>query len=525
LSTVAPNLSEDEKLSPLSAEITQTRFSMLRRAPGLLLIAIAVADMLRVASTDLYGHIRFGQMFLNQGHLLPVNPFGYSAPGYRWLHHEWLSQTVFAWVYSVGGVIGLKTLKFACSAGAITFLAMSTAETGATISEQFPVILAIAIALSPTIQFRPQMFDFAAFAALLALLARDCYRRSSRMWLAVPLFALWSNLHGAFVIGLAAMGAYAGAAGLEDFVKGSGLTRGLKLSALVVVCGAASLLNPIGIEEWKTILVTLRTPVTSKVMADFAPLLSRLPHGVPDIIEVYATLALLTILACATLVLMKPYAGDLALVAVAALTSAAAFAAIRNVGFAMLAVAPLVARRIAILRVDHGHSREVSDRGSKWIIEASFSVVLLAGTGIFSARLPVGFGSPRGALAFMDAHAMTGNILNDFKWGQALIWFVGDRDRIFLDGRFDLAYPVDVISDYMHFQDGDDDALRVLNSYPHDYVLISAALPGYRFMIGQPGWVLVYQDSDASLFARADSTAAKIPGAPIEEPAPSHDFP
>jgi len=89
----------------------------------------------------------------------------------------------------------------------------------------------------------------------------------------------------------------------------------------------------------------------------------------------------------------------------------------------------------------------------------------------------------------------------------------------------DYRWLVEVISDYVHFQDGDHDAPRVLNSYPHDYVLISPDLPAHHLMVDQPGWILVYQDSDAWLFARADSNAAKIPGGPIRGAAPSHEFP
>ena len=188
----------------LSSLAVAARFSILREAPGLLLIAIAFGDIVRVASTDLYGHLRFGQMLLAQGRVLSADPFGYSAPGHLWLHHEWLAQAAMGWLYAHFGLIGLKLLKLACSAGAITFLAMATAETGARVSEQFPIVLASALALSPGMQFRPQMFDFAAFGALLSLLTRDCYRRPSAMWPVVPLFALWSNLHGAFVIGIAA---------------------------------------------------------------------------------------------------------------------------------------------------------------------------------------------------------------------------------------------------------------------------------------------------------------------------------
>ena len=55
-------------------------------------------------------------------------------------------------------------------------------------------------------QFRPQLFDYVFFAALIAMLARESHGRRAPLWLAVPMLALWANLHGGFFIGLAALG-------------------------------------------------------------------------------------------------------------------------------------------------------------------------------------------------------------------------------------------------------------------------------------------------------------------------------
>ena len=60
-----------------------------------------------------------------------------------------------------------------------------------------------ALAIAPMMQFRPQLFDFIALSALLLLLARDSYRRAGLLWLAIPIFVLWANLHGGFFVGLA----------------------------------------------------------------------------------------------------------------------------------------------------------------------------------------------------------------------------------------------------------------------------------------------------------------------------------
>jgi len=58
----------------------RTEPSLLRHAPTFVFLAIAIADVARVADPDLWGHIVFGRLFLQAG---PIShdPFNYSVPG------------------------------------------------------------------------------------------------------------------------------------------------------------------------------------------------------------------------------------------------------------------------------------------------------------------------------------------------------------------------------------------------------------------------------------------------------------
>jgi hypothetical protein len=52
------------------------------------------------------------------------------------------------------------------------------------------------------------VFSLVFFAVLLALLRAEHSRPSRRVWLLVPLVAVWGNLHGAVLMGVAVVGAY-----------------------------------------------------------------------------------------------------------------------------------------------------------------------------------------------------------------------------------------------------------------------------------------------------------------------------
>jgi hypothetical protein len=141
--------------------------------------------------------------------------------------------------------------------------------------------------------------------------------------------------------------------------------------------------------------------------------------------------------------------------------------------------------------------------------------VFALGAGLFSPRLRLEAAYPSGAVAFMQHHGLHGNILDEFGWGEYLIWHVAPDSKVFIDGRYDLIYPYKIIQDYIDFRFDHPRAGTVLASYPHDFVLISAKAEAYRLMMRTPGWALVYRDEDAVLFARADSLAAKLPAVPV----------
>jgi len=155
----------------------------------------------------------------------------------------------------------------------------------------------------------------------------------------------------------------------------------------------------------------------------------------------------------------------------------------------------------------------------------SVAIALALLAGLFSARLAVDVHEyPVGAISFMRQHNLHGNILNDFGWGQYLIWKSEPESKVFIDGRYDTIYPATVINQYLDFINAKPDALKILGEYPHDLVLIPLEAPAVTIMNATPGWKLIYRDGNAVLFARADSAAATIPGVPIEGTLPSASF-
>src|ERR1039458_7183224 len=63
-------------------------------------------------------------------------------------------------------------------------------------------LLAVGLGALPSLAIaRVQLFSLALFAVLVGLLRAQSRRPSWRVWLVVPLIAVWSNLHGAALVG------------------------------------------------------------------------------------------------------------------------------------------------------------------------------------------------------------------------------------------------------------------------------------------------------------------------------------
>jgi hypothetical protein len=496
-------------------------------------LAIVLADSVQRADTDLWGHVRFGQIMLSTGHIIRHDIFSYSAPGALWINHEWLTEVIMAWCYNVLGVTGLKIFKFVCAGAIVLLLNACLAETGVALDIQLAVLLATSLAIPGWIEFRPQLADYIFLAAILVILARDLRGRRAHLWLVLPIMVLWANLHGGFIVGVAALGLYAGVIGAQELWDGKRPTRGIRLSLLTLAALAVTLINPYGLGEWYTILHKFQNPLTMRFTVEFQSFFWQLKYGqtkltlagvVPYIFQVGLMAALVVGFA------ITPRRDDLPLVAIAVLMSVGGLYAIRNMPLAAIACAAPVAYHLDLaltgLRRRRSGSSKTHAAVPVQLAALAGAVFLIFQHGIFSPRLRAYQKFPVGAIQFMNRHHLHGNILCQYVWGVYVIWYEASRSKVFFDC-FELRYPQSVRNDYLAFAfHGGAKAEAMLRRYPHNYVLVKTKYRTYRFMAKQPGWKLIYRDPVSALFARAGSSATRIAGVPVlHDKAPPSFFP
>jgi hypothetical protein len=129
-------------------------------------------------------------------------PFA-SAPSAHWNNTIVLAEMLFRALESGAGDRGLMLAQLTAALIAILVLARDALAGGASRHGTTAALLLAGFgALAELSVARAQLFSIALFPLAAALLRSEARSPSWRIWLVVPLIALWSNLHGAVLIGL-----------------------------------------------------------------------------------------------------------------------------------------------------------------------------------------------------------------------------------------------------------------------------------------------------------------------------------
>ena len=126
-----------------------------------------------------------------------------------WENAPVLGELVFHAFYATLSDRGLVLAQVTAVVAAFLFLGRDMRAAGAGDAARGLVLIATLLAAAPALLVvRAQLFSLALFPLLVLLLRSQTRAPSRRIWLIVPLIALWSNLHGAVLVGVGVSAAY-----------------------------------------------------------------------------------------------------------------------------------------------------------------------------------------------------------------------------------------------------------------------------------------------------------------------------
>ncbi|MCG6203716.1 hypothetical protein LPW26_03625 [Rhodopseudomonas sp. HC1] len=474
----------------LTAETTAlagARRSLMPLWVGLLVYAvlISVGDRL-LNDPDTLWQITIGQWIIDHRAVPRTDLYSFTMAGQPWISTQWLAQVLLAISYTVGGWAG--PVVVAAGSLALT-LALMARALGRRLRDSTALVFVIAavILMAPHMVARPHVMAMPVMVAWVAALMDAADRRAApSLWL-LPLMALWANLHGGFVLGLALVAPIGLDAALGAPERRWSLL--LRWALFGVLALIASCANPYG---WEAILASRRILDLGKALAtigewaptDFSrigPLEVTLLVGLGLALWRGVTLPPLRILMLLGLLHM-------------------ALSANRNLEVLALLTPLIIAAPLA--RQIGG--AETPDGPAQPAFGAIAAVLSLAIGGTLAFATLHSFAPPRShtpvaAVATLKTLGVQ-RVFNDYDFGGYLI---ASGVSPFIDGRTELYGERFVVAQ--------NDAVRLrppaklfelLDSYRIDATLLGTADPATKLLDHVDGWEKVYSDDVATIHLR-----------------------
>jgi tetratricopeptide (TPR) repeat protein len=472
-----------------------------------LLVLVAGLCLGPVQESDLFFRLASGEQFLQSGHILHRNLFSFTFPDAPYEDPAWLFDAAVAAVHRVGGFAGVTVAKTLLLLGAAIAAYRICRRRGAT---EFTAALVLGLAflcMRERLVERPHVVSLLGETLGLGLLTSDQgkTRARGRIWLVLPIIAIWANLHAGAFVGTALLALFAAG----DLLDGN--RRESMRHSLLALCSAVALLaTPIGFGIFRYLAFHVGLFDVHPV-DEFRPLTWR--SDAPFV--VFAVGAVLVLAGswararrCATATPspiteppLKPKWRDV-LPALGMLALAAWH--VRFTADALLVAAITIAPALSSLL-----GTITQTRLARPALVLGFLAVALSGP-IAEARhggrpLRLGLDEsalPLDAIHFVTEHGLRERMYNDFETGSYLLWQGFPRYRVFVDPRLP-AYPLS-----FHALLGRMDISRAewdgaMASFGVDSALLDYAGINRRVAFWDPErWALVFRAKDSRVFVR-----------------------
>jgi hypothetical protein len=314
--------------------------------------------------------------------------------GSNWVDQQWGAQVVFYGLYLAGG-IKLVMLGHVAVLAVAFALALAAARHSGASAKAVALVGAVTMFMAPwALQLRAQTLSSLLFVLVLWLLVADSRKPSRRVYLVLPLLAVWANVHGTVVLAVVLVvlrGLTAAVEGARGRAPGPWKARSAALAGLAPVCLLASpygfelvgyyrqlLLNPMlhwFIDEWgasepsqKTALFYLLAFATVWLVARHGSRLTLFERGCLLVTVLSGVTAIRSIVWFAlTALVILPVALDGALTA----PRPSRFGTLRVAGAGAALVAVLAAAAATAARPESWYVREWPNRATPAIAAAT----------------------------------------------------------------------------------------------------------------------------------------------------------
>ena len=457
--------------------------------------SIFVFDSGSIADPDIWWHLRNAEVFVQTHSVVHRDLYSFTATGARWINEAWLGELPYYFAWHWFGIRGIYLVMLSevelILLGVFALAYLESRNVKAAFCASWLAVWLATVSFGP----RTLLAGWMCLVAELYILAQF-KRGKDWSWLLPPLFALWSNLHGSWLIGMVLLGIFC----VSGLVQGAWgrleATRWApaqmrKLAWVGSLSAAALFLNPY---TYHLVFYPFNFAFQQKLNVNHVDEWMSLDfHGVRGKI-LFGMLAGTVVLA-----LVRKRRWSLHELAFALLGFYAAVTYSRFLFLAAIMVTPMLARELNFIPP---YRREIDKIGLNAVLIAA--IVLGCAwrfpTPQYLLRDTVR-GYPVKALSYLQQLHPQGRVFNDCLWGGYLIWNVRDIP-VFIDSRIDIFEYNGVFADYLDAMGGKN-TLEVLDKYNIRYVLYKEDSPVSYLLMHNSGWKVDYEDGTTVMLERA----------------------
>jgi hypothetical protein len=463
-----------------------------------LMVLIFVMARHNIADPDIWWHLRNAD-YLWTHHLLPrVDMYSFTVPGHPWINHEWLSEVPYYLAWRAFGLAGVNSVMLALL-GAI-FLGLLNLCYQETRNFKASVLACAFGVFLATVSFGPRTIlpGYLCMVCLLTLLQRFRLKGRAPLWLVPPLFCLWINLHGSWLLGMVVFSILIASGfvrGQWGIVEAEEWTRTQKRALAVTWLAsiAALFVNPFG---YRLVFYPFDLAFRQKLnIAHVAEWVS------VDFHQVRGKLVLLMLAVLLLSALLRRMRWTLAEVALLLFALYSGLTYIRFLFLLAMVSTTLLAK---LLDFVPPYRREMETPIVNTIV-VLLTVSALVWFWPRSAELEqvVAKEYPTQIVPFLREHPPQGRVLNHYLWGGYIGWRDPDM-KVFIDSRVDIFEYSGALQDYLNLLAFKNPS-ELLDKYQIRYVLFPPSEPLTYLLQHDPEWKVIYSDSVSVLLERSSA--------------------
>jgi hypothetical protein len=491
----------------MARDLFRKAFSFPVALSSIVILWVFIGAGYSVWDADIWWHLRNAEYLFTHLKFPATDMYSFTAAGHPWMNHEWLAEVPYYLAWRAAGIRGLYALFLSLLVVihlGIFYWATKQSRNlkGAFIVSCFSVFLT-------KVSFGPRTILFGYIFLILLLLILSHYRDTGQgpLWVLPPLFCLWINTHGSWLLGLFLFAIYIGSGLVEGSWGRIDAVRWTpqQLRRLLVAAGAsvaALFVNPF---TYRLVFYPFDLIFRQKLNIQYVDEWASVDFSDARGKVVMVLLAVILLGA-----LLSPHRWKLEEVALGAFALYSGLLHIRFLFLAAILLAPLLAKLLDFIPP---YRPEIDKPPLNAVICA---IVILIMVSRFPTRAnlagAVAQRYPANALDYVKAHGLTGNFFNRYMWGGYMILFHPEV-KTFVDGRTDIFEYAGVLKDYLDAEQLKG-SLPILDKYRIRYVLTSPKLPLSYLLSNTPGWKMIFRDQVAMIFERVSALPESPPANP-----------